>query len=71
MSTRIAIMVNVIQWPGRPGFNPRSSRTKDLKTILDDSLLYTQHYKVRIEGKVEQSVGRSSTLPLHLGVVAI
>ena len=31
---------------------------------------HTQHYKVRIKGKVEQSRERSNT-PLHLGVVAI
>ena len=23
--------VRVLQWPGRPGFNPRSSHTKDFK----------------------------------------
>ena len=28
-------------------------------------------YKVRIKGKVEESRERSSTLPLHLGLVAI
>ena len=39
--------------PGRPGFNPRSSHTKDSKNGA--SLLNTQHYKVRIKGKVEQS----------------
>ena len=38
------------------------------KMVLDPSLLNTQHYKVRIKGKVEQSRKRSSTL---LGVVAI
>ena len=40
---------------------------KTLKMVLDTSLLNTQQYKVRIEGKVEQSRERSSTL----GVVAI
>ena len=35
--------------------------------VLDASLLNTQHYKVRINGKVDQSRERSSTL----GVVAI
>ena len=35
------------------------------------SLLNTQHYKVRIKGKVEQSREMSSAPPLHLGVVAI
>ena len=34
--------------------------------VLDTSLLNTQQYKVRIEGKVEQSPP-----PLHLGVVTI
>ena len=42
-----------------------------LKMVLDTSLLNTQQYKVRIKGKVEQSRERSSTLPIHLGVVAI
>ena len=31
--------------------------------VLDASLLNTQQYKVRIEGKVEQSREKSSTLP--------
>ena len=39
--------------------------------VLDDTLLNTQHYKVGIKSKVEQSRERISTLPLHLGVVAI
>ena len=33
------------------------------KMVLDTSLLNTQQYKVRIEGKVEQSRERSSALP--------
>ena len=36
---------------------------KTLKVVLDTSLLNTQHYKVRIKGKVQQSHERSSTLP--------
>ena len=36
---------------------------KTLKMVLDTSLLNTQQYKVGIEGKVEQSRERSSTLP--------
>ena len=36
---------------------------KTLKMVLDIYLLNTQHYKVRIKGKVEQSKERSSTLP--------
>ena len=39
--------------------------------VLDTSLLNTQQYKVRIEGKEEQSKERSSAPPLYLGVVAI
>ena len=35
---------------------------KTLKMVLDTSLLNTQHYKVRIKGKVEQSRERSSAL---------
>ena len=43
---------------------------KTLKRVFDTSLLNTQQYKGRIEGKVEQFRGRSSA-PLDLGVVAI
>ena len=39
--------------------------------VLGTSLLDTQQYKVRINDKVEESRERSSTLPLHLSVVAI
>ena len=45
----------VRQRSGRPGFDPRSRHTKDFKILLDTSLLNTQQYKVRTEGKVEQS----------------
>ena len=38
---------------------------------FDATLLNTQHYKVRIKGKMEQSMEKSSALPLHCGVVAI
>ena len=38
--------------------------------VLDGALLNTQHYNVRIKGKVEQSREWSSALP-SLGVVAI
>ena len=40
---------------------------KTQKMVVDASLLNTQHYKVRIKGKVEQGV----VPPLHLDVVAI
>ena len=46
--------------------NPRSSHTKDSKMVLDASLLYTQHYKVRIKGKVEQSKESIYALPYTL-----
>ena len=50
---------------GRLGFDPRSSHTKDLKTVLDIALLNSQHNKVRIKRKLEQSREWSRTLPLH------
>ena len=43
---------------------------KTQKMVLDAALLNTQHYKVRIKGKVEQSKEWNST-PLHLSVVPI
>ena len=39
--------------------------------VLDTSLLITQHYKIGIKGKVEQSRERSSALPFHLSELAI
>ena len=36
---------------------------KTLKMVLDTSLLNTQQYKVRIEGKLEQSREKSSAHP--------
>ena len=36
---------------------------KTQKMVLAASLLNTQHYKVWIKGKVEQSMERSSALP--------
>ena len=36
---------------------------KTLKMVLDTSLLNTQQEKVRIKGKVEQSMERSSAFP--------
>ena len=40
---------------------------KTLKIVLDTSLLNTQQYKVRIEGKVEQSWEKSRAL-LYISV---
>ena len=51
---------------GRPGFSPRSSRTKDSKMVLDASLLNNQKYKVSIKGEVEQSWETSTALPYTL-----
>ena len=39
--------------------------------VLDAALHNTQYYKVNIKGKVDQSRGWSSALPLHLDVVSI
>ena len=36
---------------------------KTLKMVLNTSLLNTQHYKIRVKGKVEQFMERSSALP--------
>ena len=44
---------------------------KTQKMVLDTSLLDTQHHKVRIKGKVEQSRRMELHPPLHLGAVAI
>ena len=41
--------------PGDPGSIPGHVIPNTLKMVLDTSLLNTQQYKVRIEGKVEQS----------------
>ena len=41
------------------------------RMILDAVLLRTQHYKVRIKDKMEQSRDYRSTPPVHLGIVAI
>ena len=39
--------------------------------VLDAPFLNTQHYKVWVKSKMEQSRERSSALSLHLGVEAI
>ena len=49
--------------PGDLGSIPGCVIPKTLKMVLDASLLNTQHYKVRIMGKVEQSRERSGDLP--------
>ena len=53
--------------PGDLGSIPGRVIPKTQKMVLDNSLLNTQHYKVRIKGKLEQSRERSRAPPLHLG----
>ena len=45
------------------GLIPGQVIPKTQKMVLDDALLNTQHYKVRIKGKVEQSREMSCALP--------
>ena len=56
--------------PGELGSISGRVISKTLKMVLGTSLLNTQQYKVRIEGKVEQSRERSSALH-NFGLVAI
>ena len=49
--------------PGDLGSIPGGVIPKTLKMVLDTFLLNTQQYKVRIEGRVDQSRERSSALP--------
>ena len=51
---------------GDQGSIPGQVIPKTQKMVLDDSLLNTQHYKVWIKGKVEQSTERNSTPPYIL-----
>ena len=63
----VALVVIVLaDAPGDLGSIPGRVILKTQKMVLDASLLNTQHYKVRIKGKVEQSRERSSTLPYTL-----
>ena len=41
--------------PGDSASIPWSSHTKDSKMVFDAALFNTQHYNVRIKGKVESS----------------
>ena len=73
-----AFLYNYIQVRFKPDIGPEDLGSipgrvipKTQKMVLDASLLNTEHYKVRIKGKVVQSRERSFALPLHLGVVAI
>ena len=49
--------------PGDRGSLQGQVIPKTQKMVLDAALINTQHYKVRIKGKVEQSKERSSALP--------
>ena len=49
--------------PGDRGSIPGRIIPKTQKMVLDAALLYTQHYKVRIKIKGEQSMERSCALP--------
>ena len=49
--------------PGDRGSIPGRVTPKNKKMVLDSALLNTQHYKVRIKGKVEQSKEGSIALP--------
>ena len=62
--------LSVCQWPGRPVFNPRTSHTKDPKTVLDTSLLNTQNYNVCSNVKWSNP-GNGVALPQHLCVVRL
>ena len=60
-----------MRWEFANGPGDRDSITgpvipKTQKMVLDAALLSTQHYMVRIKGKVEQSKERSSALPYTL-----
>ena len=61
-----SIMKGVQQFVIPEASYQRLSYTKDSKMVLDTSLLNTQHYKVRIKSKMEQSQVRSSALPYTL-----
>ena len=56
--------------PEDQGSIPGRVIPKTQKMVLDSALLNTQHYKVRIKGKEEQSREWSSTPP-YFNVVAI
>ena len=49
--------------PGHRGSIPGRVMPKTQKIVLDAALLNTQHYKVRIKDKVEQSKERNDALP--------
>ena len=58
----IGLVVRVLPMVFETGVQSRSSHTEH-SMVLDPSLFNTQHYKVRIKGKVERSRERSRDLP--------
>ena len=52
--------------PGDLGQSQVESYQRLKKMVLDATLLNSQHYKVRIKGKVEQSRERFSAIPYTL-----
>ena len=62
------IEIGIMVWVSANGVGDRGSIPgrvipKTKKMVLDAALLNSQHYKVCIKGKVEQSRELSSTLP--------
>ena len=63
----IGIIVRVFaNGPGELGSITGRVIPKTQKIVLGATLLNTQHYEVRIKGKVEESRERSSALPYTL-----
>ena len=56
-------LVVFVNGPGDRGSITGRVIPKTKKVVLDTSLLNTQHYKVRIKGKVDQYRERGSGLP--------
>ena len=54
--------------PGDRGSTPGRVIQKIQKMVLDSTFLYTQHYKVQINGKVEQSRESSSVVAIEKGI---
>ena len=67
MNWAIGLMSRVFaNGPEDLGSIPGRVIRKTQKMVLDSVLLSTQHYKVRIKGKMEQSWEWSSALPYTL-----
>ena len=63
MSTFLKVLLLFAYGPGDRGSIEGRVLLKTQKMVLDAALLNPQHYKVRIKGKVEQSMERSSVIP--------